>query len=32
MIRLIEAMKGASNKELAKLTDQLNTLYEKFKR
>jgi metallo-beta-lactamase family protein len=32
MIRLIEAMKGASNKELAKLTDQLNTLCEKFKR
>ena len=30
--RLIEAMKGASNKEMAKLTDQINALCEKFKR
>ncbi len=30
--RLIEAMKGASNKELASLTDQINNLIQKFKR
>lgn len=30
--RLVEAMKGASNKELARMTDQINALYEKFKR
>lgn len=32
LTRLIEAMKGASNKELAKLADQIDALYEKFKR
>ena len=32
MIRLIEGMKGATNKELAKLTDQINALCDKFKR
>ncbi len=32
LTRLIEAMKGASNKELAKLTDQIDALCEKFKR
>ena len=31
LVRLIEAMKGASNKELAKMTDQINALCEKFK-
>ena len=30
--RLIEGMKGASNKEIARLADQLDILYEKFKR
>ncbi|MBQ6851479.1 MAG: MBL fold metallo-hydrolase [Oscillospiraceae bacterium] len=30
--KLIEAMKGAPNKELAKLTNQLNSLCEKFRR
>ena len=30
--RLIEAMKGVPNKELARLTDQLDMLYEKYKR
>ena len=32
LTRLIEAMKGASNKELASLTDQINNLIQKFKR
>lgn len=32
LTRLIEAMKGASNKELAKLADQIDVLCEKFKR
>ena len=32
LIKLIEAMKGASNKELARLTDQINALCEKFQR
>jgi len=32
LTRLIEAMKGASNKELAKLADQIEALCEKFKR
>ncbi len=27
---LIDSMKGASNKELARLADQLNAIYEKF--
>ena len=30
--RLIEAMKGRSNKELAQLADQLTSIYEKYKR
>lgn len=32
MIMLIESLKGAPNKELAKLADQINMLCEKFKR
>lgn len=32
LTRLIEIMKGASNKELSRLTDQLNVLYDKYKR
>lgn len=32
LLRLIDTMKGAPNKELAKLTDQINALCEKFKR
>ena len=32
IVRLIEKMKGAPNKELARLTDQLSSLYEKFDR
>ncbi len=32
LTRLIESMKGASNKELASLTDQINNLIQKFKR
>ena len=32
LTRLIEAMKGASNKEIASLTDQINNLIQKFKR
>ncbi len=31
LMKLIEGMKGATNKELAKLTDQINALCEKFK-
>lgn len=30
--RLIETMKGASNKELSRLADQLDAIYEKYKR
>lgn len=30
--RLIDAMKGASNKELSRLTDQINNLCDKFQR
>ena len=29
---LIDSMKGASNKEIASLTDQINNLLQKFKR
>jgi len=32
LTRLVESMKGASNKELARLTDQISALCEKFKR
>ena len=31
LMKLIEGMKGATNKEIAKLTDQINSLYDKFK-
>lgn len=31
LMKMIEGMKGATNKEIAKLTDQINTLCEKFK-
>ena len=31
MMRLIETMKNASNKDIARLTDQLNALFEKYK-
>ncbi len=31
LMKLIEGMKGATNKEIARLTDQINTLYDKFK-
>lgn len=32
LTRLIESMKGASNKEIASFTDQINNLIQKFKR
>ena len=31
LMRLIETMKGASNKDIARLTDQINTLFDKYK-
>lgn len=31
LMKLVEGMKGASNKEIARLTDQINGLYDKFK-
>ena len=31
MMRLIETMKNASNKDISRLTDQLNALFDKYK-